>query len=62
MCGTKRCRGCKRDIWWWNEEVKEAMSRKIYVWMVMCRSSNESNRKKYIIMKNHEEYGFKSNE
>ena len=55
MCGTKRCRGCKRDKWWWNEEVKEALSRKRDVWMLICGSSNEANTKKYINMKNHEE-------
>ena len=28
MCGNKRGRRNKGDTWWWNEEVKEAVSRK----------------------------------
>ena len=28
VCGKKRGRRSKGDTWWWNEEVKEAVSRK----------------------------------
>ena len=28
VCGKKRLRRNKGDTWWWNEEVKEAVSRK----------------------------------
>ena len=28
MCGNKRGWRNKGDTWWWNEEVKEAVSRK----------------------------------
>ena len=32
---------CKRDAWWWIEEVKEAVSRKKYAHKPMCRNCTE---------------------
>ena len=49
--GKKRCRRSKGDTWWWNEEVKEAISRKKDAHMVMCRNSSEWNKNRYKSMK-----------
>ena len=40
------------DTWWWNEEVKEAVSRKKEAHKVMCQKSTEENKRRYISMKN----------
>ena len=32
VCGKKRCGRGKEDAWWWNEEVKEAMSGRMHTW------------------------------
>ena len=40
------------DTWWWNEEVKEAVSRKKEVHKVMCQNSTEENKRRYRSMKN----------
>ena len=45
MCGRKMWRRSKGDAWWWNEEVKETMSRKTH--KAMCRNSIEENKKRY---------------
>ena len=31
LCGKKRTRKSKGDTWWWNEEVKETISRKMQI-------------------------------
>ena len=41
-----------RDTWWWNEEVKETVSRKKEVHKTMCQSSTEENKRSYESMKN----------
>ena len=45
--GKKRWRRSKGDTWWWNEEVKEAVSRKKEAHMAMCQNSTEENRRSY---------------
>ena len=47
MCGKKRERRSKGDTLWWNEEVKEAVSRKKDAHKAMCRSSTVENRMRY---------------
>ena len=37
----------KGDKWWWNEEVKEAVSRKKEVHKAMCQNSTEENKRRY---------------
>ena len=41
----------KRDTWWWNEEVKEAVSRKKDAHMAMHRNSTDENKRMYKSMK-----------
>ena len=36
VCGNKRGRRSKGDTQWWNEEVKEAVSKKKETYKVMC--------------------------
>ena len=52
VCGKKRDRRSKGETWWWNEEVKEAVSMKKEAHKSMCRNSTEENKSKYKIMKN----------
>ena len=40
------------DAWWWIEEVKEAVSKKIDVHKAMCQNSTEENKRRYENMKN----------
>ena len=35
----------KGDTWWWNEGVKESMSRKKDAHKVMCWNSTEENKR-----------------
>ena len=51
MQGKKRGGG-KVDTWWWNEEVKEAVSRKKEAHKAMCQNSTEENKGRYESMKN----------
>ena len=48
----KRGRGSKGDTWWWNEEVKEAVSRKNEAHKAICQNSIAENKRRYIGMKN----------
>ena len=40
-------RRSKADIWCWNEEMMEAVSRKKEEHKVMCHSSTEENKRRY---------------
>ena len=62
-CVGKRGKTSKGDIWWWNEEVKEAVprkngevkeavSRKKEAHKAMCENSTEENKRRYKSMKN----------
>ena len=44
VCGMKRGRRSKRDLWWWNEEV---VSIKKEAHKAMCKNSNEENMRWY---------------
>ena len=44
VCGKKREKN-KEDTCWWNEEVKEAVSRKKNVHKAMCLNSTEENKR-----------------
>ena len=52
VCGKKRGRRSKGDTWWWNEEVKEAVSRKKEAHKAMCQNRTEENKRMYKSMKN----------
>ena len=40
------------DTWWWNEEVKEAVSGKKDAHKAMCRNNTDENKRRYKSMKN----------
>ena len=44
--GKKKVRRSEGDIWWWNEEVKEAVSRKNDAHKAMCQNSAEENKRR----------------
>ena len=43
VCWMKRERRSKGDIWWWNEEVKEEVSKKKGAHKAMCQTKTEEN-------------------
>ena len=51
MCGKMMGRKSKGDTWWWNDKVKEAMSRKKDAHNVICLNSTEERKKRYENMK-----------
>ena len=51
VCGKKMGWGIKGDTWWWNVEVKDAISRKKDTQKTMCQNSTE-NRNRYESIKN----------
>ena len=50
-CVKKRGGRSKGDIWWWNEGVKEAVSRKKDEHKVTCQNNTEENKRWYKSMK-----------
>ena len=52
VCGKKKGRREQGDIWWWNEDVKEAIARNKDVHKEMCKSGTQPNKTKYKNMKN----------
>ena len=52
VCWKKRGRRSKGDTWWWNEQVKEAVSRKKEAHRAMCQNIAEENKRRYKMMKN----------
>ena len=52
MCGKKRERRGKRNTWWWNEKVKEAVSWKKDAHKAICQDNTEENKRRYKGMKN----------
>ena len=46
VCGKERGERGKGDTLWWNEEVKEAVSRKKDVHRVRCQNSTEENKRR----------------
>ena len=51
----------KGDTCWWNEEVKEAVSRKNDAHKTMCQNNTKEDKKRYKSVKNKAK-SFKSNE
>ena len=52
MCEKKRRNRSRGDTWWWNEEVKETVSRKKEAHKAMCQNSTLENKRRYEGMKN----------
>ena len=52
VCGKKRGRRSKGDTCWWNEVVKEAVSKMKDAHKVMCLNNTEENKRRYKSMTN----------
>jgi len=51
VCGKKRGRNDRGNTWWWNEEVKEVISRKKAAYKDLCKNSSKENDVHYKRMK-----------
>ena len=47
VCWKKSVGRSKGDMWWWNEWVKEAVSRKKVAHKTMCQNSTDENKRRY---------------
>ena len=52
VCGKKKSRRDREDMWWWNEEVKDTIARKKVAFKELCRFPSEENKTKYKRIKN----------
>ena len=52
VCGKKKSRRNRGDIWWWNEEVKNIIARKKVTYKELCRFPSEQNKAKYKRIRN----------
>ena len=43
VCGKKKSRRDRGDMWWWNEEVKDTIARKKSAFKELCRFPSEEN-------------------
>ena len=50
VCGKSRGRLSKEDTWWWNEDVKEAVSRKKDAHKTVCQDNTDENMKMHKCM------------
>ena len=44
LCGKKKSRRDQGDMWWWNEEVKDTITRKKAAFKELCRFPLEENK------------------
>ena len=44
LCGKKKSRRDQGDMWWWNEEVKDTITRKKAAFKEVCRFPSEQNK------------------
>ena len=47
VCGKKKGRTNHEDIWWWNEEMKEAIQQKKVAHKKMWKNQLKENKAKY---------------
>ena len=52
LCGKKKSRRDQRDMWWWNEEVKDTITRKKAAFKELCRFPSEQNKTQYKRIRN----------
>ena len=45
--GKKKSRRDQGDMWWWNEEIKDTMTRKKAAFKELCRFPSEENKNQY---------------
>ena len=51
VCGKKKSRRDQGDMWWWNEEVKDTITRKRAVFRELCRFPSEQNKTQYKLIR-----------
>ena len=51
-CGKKKSRRDQGDMWWWNEEVKDTITRKKAAFKEVCRFPSQENKTQYKHIKN----------
>ena len=47
MCGKKKSRRVRGEMWWWNQKIKDIMARKKAAFKELCRFPSEENMTKY---------------
>ena len=47
VCGKKKFRRDREDMWWWNEGVKDIIERKKAVFKELCRFPSKENKTQY---------------
>ena len=47
VCGKRKSRRDRGDMWWWNEEVKNTIARKKAAFKELCRFPSEENKTQY---------------
>ena len=52
MCGKKKSRRDRGDLWYWNEEVKGTIARKKAIFKDLCRFPLEENKTHYKRLRN----------
>ena len=52
LCGKKRSRRDQGDMWWWNEEVTDTITKKKVAFKELCRFPSEENKTQYKRIKN----------
>ena len=52
VCGKKKCRRDRGDMWWWNEEVKDTIATKKAAFKELCMFPSEENKTKYNLIRN----------
>ena len=52
LCGKKKTRRDQGDIWWWNKEVKDTITRKKAAFKELCRFPSKQNKTQYKRMRN----------
>ena len=52
MCGKKKSRRDRGNMWWWNEEVKDTIARKKALYQELRRFPSEENKTQYKRLRN----------
>ena len=52
LCGKKKSRRDQGDMWWWNEEIKDIITRKKAAFKELCRFPSEQNKTQYKRIRN----------
>ena len=53
VCGKTRGKSIRGDTWWWNDQVKEAITRRKDAYKELCKNGTDENKARYKNMKNH---------